>query len=98
MKQVHLCMPFSTAVSHVIVRTLHLRNANLFLCEHCTLQVARYTASRPEKKETLDVLEAAFLKLLEGAKPTAEVRRRRLPSLHHRAPFFVVEENFACEK
>lgn len=37
-------------------------------------QVARYTASRPEKKATLDVLEGNFLKLLEGAKPTSEVR------------------------
>ena len=37
-------------------------------------QVARFTASRPEKKKTLDVLEAYFLKLLEGAKPSAEVR------------------------
>lgn len=36
-------------------------------------QVARYTASRPEKKATLDVLEGSFLKLLEGAKPTGEV-------------------------
>lgn len=36
--------------------------------------MARYTASKPEMKATLDVLEGNFLKLLEAAKPKAEVR------------------------
>lgn len=47
--------------------------------------MARYTAPRPANKETLDKLEGTFLKLLEGAKPSAEVRythaRRPLSSL-----------------
>lgn len=36
-------------------------------------QVAKYTASRPQSKDTLDRLEGTFLKLLESAKPTTEV-------------------------
>lgn len=39
-------------------------------------QVARYTASRPENKATLDELEGTFLEVLERAKPTAEVRHQ----------------------
>eukprot|EP00903_Cladosiphon_okamuranus_P011333 g10683.t1 len=51
---------------------LKLKKHALPAIEAVVKEVARYTASRPEKKATLDVLEGNFLKLLEGAKPTGE--------------------------
>ncbi|CAM9233124.1 unnamed protein product [Ectocarpus fasciculatus] len=51
---------------------LKLKKHALPAIEATLREVARYTASRPANKETLDKLEGTFLKLLEGAKPSAE--------------------------
>eukprot|EP00752_Nemacystus_decipiens_P003549 g3275.t1 len=51
---------------------LKLKKHALPAIEAVVREVARYTASRPEKKVTLDVLEANFFKLLEAARPRAE--------------------------
>lgn len=71
-------------MSFAIAKTGDRQDNNIRCTPHPvsrSLQVARYTASRPERKETLDVLEAGFLKLLEGAKPTAEVSPCHSPRL-----------------
>ncbi|CAM9827539.1 unnamed protein product, partial [Ectocarpus sp. 8 AP-2014] len=51
---------------------LKLKKHALPAIEATLREVARYTASRPANKDTLHKLEGTFLKLLEGAKPSAE--------------------------